>query len=318
MRIGLLDMDNRIADELKGRLTASKSELFWTSFWFPLNTGLMRRMKRPNEEKNLVPLMQKRERPFLWRVEATFFTSFFFAIAAFVGLIATGDGDASPLFAMGSATACLGAATFGTWRARFMHPARQMERGVTLDEMNAVFPILRMTRAERIYCDALQMLARTETDSTTEYAMRDALRQLNDLMRNGRLLENRRANLIAIKGMNVLNELQAEYGALGRKLDSSTDAVTRQSIQQSLQMCAARLENARNIEQSLERLNAQQEAIAQTLATTLSAMGRLQAAPDVRAEAAAHEIAETVAQMNRQTYAVEQAVEEVITLRAGN
>lgn len=310
MRIGLHDMDNRIADELQAHLTAPRSELFWTSFWFPLNTSLVRRMKRPTEEKHLVPLMQKRERPFLWRVEATAFTSFFLAIAT----LHTTRGNSMPLF-IGGAGAWTGATAFGVWRARFMHPVRQLERNVTLDEMNAVFPILRMTRAERIYCDALQMLARTETDSTTEHAMRDALRQLNDLMKNGRLLENRRANLISIKGLNVLNELQAEYGALGRKLDAATDAVTRQSLQQSLQMCAARLENSRNIEQSLERLNAQQEAIAQTLATTLSAMARLQAAPDVRAEAAAHEIAETVAQMNRQTYAVEQAVEEVITLR---
>ena len=312
MRIGLHDMDNRIADDLKARLTAPKSELFWTSFWFPLNTSLIRRMKRPTEEKHLLPLIQAREKPFLWRVEATFVTSFILAI--FTLLSTTPAIDSLPVF-IGSAIGWTGATTFGVWRSRFMHPVRQLERNVSLDEMNAVFPILRLTRAERVYCDALQMLARTETDSTTEYAMRDALRQLNDLMKNGRLLESRRANLIAIKGMNVLNELQSEYGALGRKLDAATDAMTRQSIQQSLQMCAARLENARNIEQSLERLNAQQEAIVQTLATTLSAMARLQAAPDVRAEAAANEIAETVAQMNRQTYAVEQAVEEVITLR---
>ena len=314
MRIGLRDMDNRIADELKAKLTAPRSELFWTSFWFPLNTSLLRRMKRPSEEKHLIPLMQKRERPFLWRVEATFATTFFLTLCTFLLVI----NEAYAAWVFGSSAALAATTTFGIWRSRFMHPARQMERGVTLEEMNAVFPILRLTRAERIYCDALQMLARTETDLTTEHAMRDALRQLNDLMKNGRLLENRRANLISIKGMNVLTELQAEYGALGRKLDAATDAVTRQSLQQSLQMCAARLENSRNIEQSLERLNAQQEAIVQTLATTLSAMARLQAAPDVRAEAAANEIAETVAQMNRQTYAVEQAVEEVVALRAGN
>ena len=313
MRIGLRDMDNRIADELKARLAAPKSELFWTSFWFPLNTSLLRRMKRPSEEKHLLPLVQQRERPFLWRVEATFATSFFLTVCALLLLF----NEAPAFYLFSNVTALAATTTFGVWRSRFMHPVRQLERNVTLEEMNAVFPILRLTRAERVYCDALQMLARTETDSTTEHAMRDAMRQLNDLMKNGRLLESRRANLIAIKGMNVLNELQAEYGALGRKLDAATDAVTRQSIQQSLQMCAARLQNARNIEQSLERLNAQQEAIVQTLATTLSAMARLQAAPDVRAEAAANEIAETVAQMNRQTYAMEQAVEEVITLRAG-
>ena len=309
MRIGLRDIDNRIADELKSRLTAPRSELFWTSFWFPLNFSMVRKLKRPSEERHLVPFMQQREKSFLWRVEATFATSLTLSALTLINM----DGSALPVLAGGTAT--VAATTFGVWRTRFMHPVRQLERAVSLEEMNAVFPILRLTRAERIYCDALQMLARTETDATTESAMRDALRQLNDLMKNGRLLESRRANLIAIKGMNVLKELQAEYGELGRRLDNSTDPVTRQSLQQSLQMCAARLQNSLNLEQSLERLNAQQEAIVQTLATTLSAMARLQAAPDVRAEAAAHEIAATVAQMNQQTYAVEQAVEEVITLR---
>ena len=40
----------------------------------------------------------------------------------------------------------------------------------------------------------------------------------------------------------------------------------------------------------------------------------MQIAPDPRTSLAAQEITDTVQQMNRQTYAVEQAVEEVLTL----
>ena len=313
MRIGLNDIEPRIAHEIKTRLVAPKSEMFWTSFWFPLGFTWLRKRRRPKEEQHLVELVREREAPFLWRVEATFALPAILAIFAAVFLLSNNiPGDWATFDAL---ALWAGATGFGTWRTAKYHPLRQLKRHVTLEEMRAIFPILRLTRAERIYCDALEMLARTETDAETGATMRDALKQLNDLLRNSRLLDTRRVNLLSIMGMNSIPELQAEFGALGRKLDTTTDTVTRQSLQQSLQMCAARIENARSIEQNMERLHSQQEAIVQTLATALSSMARLQAAPDVQSEAAAHEIAATVAQMNQQTYSVEQAVEEVITLR---
>ncbi|MBC7528020.1 MAG: hypothetical protein H7308_10770, partial [Chthonomonadaceae bacterium] len=75
-----------------------------------------------------------------------------------------------------------------------------------------------------------------------------------------------------------------------------------------------RLESAKQLRQTLERVSGQQEAIGQTLASAVSAMARLQLAPSVHTESAAAQIAGQVTQMNRQTYAMEQAVEEVILL----
>ena len=116
-------------------------------------------------------------------------------------------------------------------------------------------------------------------------------------------------------GANVISELEAEYGALGRRIDGTTDSIARESLKHSLQMCASRLENARSFAQGVERINAQQEAIVQTLASALSALARMQLTPETHTPLAAHEIAATVAQMNLETSAVEQAVQEVMMLR---
>ena len=207
-----------------------------------------------------------------------------------------------------------GAGLGGVWASRAT-PKSRLAFAMHPEEMRAVFPLLKLSRAERIYCDALLLLARTETTAETERNFRNLLQQLNDLMRNARQLEAQKQSLLPIMGMHSIVQLEAEYGELGRRLDSLSDLVSRQALEQSLAMCAARLQNAKTLKQSLERISAQQEAINQTLASALSAMARIQVAPSMKSDTIAEEIAESVSQMNLQTYAVEQAVEEVMTLR---
>lgn len=326
MRIGLDDIDPRIAEAVEERLAAPvqeflKEDIYWGGLmpWrlnWQFHTGKLqlKRKREPTEdEKRAYELRKKREeRVALRAVAATFGT-----IAAGSGVVAlmASGGEPSPVGIMsGVATWVVGAGASVWWSMRAM-PKASLRRQVLPSEMQAVFPLLRLTRAERIYCDALLLLVRTEADDSTEQTLRETLKQLNTLLESHRQLENRRTSLLPIMGMNSIPELEREYGELGRRLDQTTDSVARQSLQQSLQMCANRLENARNLTQSLERLNVQQEAIAQTLSSSLSAMARMQVAPDTQTALVAEEIASTISAMNQRTYAVEQAVEEVIQLR---
>lgn len=187
---------------------------------------------------------------------------------------------------------------------------------LALEDMQKVFPQLSLTRSERLYCDILQFLVRSETTSENETYLRDTLAQINELVGNSRQLENRRLSLLPLMGINVHAELQTEYTTLERRLHASTDAITRASLEQSLQMIHSRMENSRNIELGVERLLVQQEAISQTLASTLSSLARMQLAAHLpQTEYVMQDISQTVMHMNQQTYAVEKAVEEVITLR---
>jgi hypothetical protein len=326
MRIGLEDIDPQIAQAVEERLAAPvheflKEDIYWGGLmpWrlnWAFHSGKLqiKRKREPTEdEKAAYDLRKKREEQIGWRAVTSVFGPVGLG-SAVIALSTAGQEPSTAGILSGIATWLAGTGV-GVWWTLRATPKASLRRAVLVSEMKAVFPLLSLTRAERIYCDALLLLTRTEADTSTEQTLRETLKQLNTLLKSHRQVEARRASLLPIMGMNAIPELEAEYGALGRRLDQATDTVTRQSLQQSLQMCANRLENARNLTQSLERLNVQQEAIIQTLSSTLSAMARMQVAPDTQTALVAEEIAATISEMNQRTYAVEQAVEEVITLR---
>lgn len=323
MRIGLDDIDPAVAHAVAERLAAPigeflKDNVYWGGLaafrlQWKANEGKMKMTRKRDAseiEKRAFELRKKREERMGIRA----------AVAALVPVM-VGSAIFLPGLASGSSTgilAGLGTWVGGTvigaaWTARAT-PKHTLKKVFLYDEMRAVFPLLTLTRAERIYCDALQLMARTDVDDATELSLRAMLKQLNQLLENHRQIESRKQALLSVMGMNNISELEAEYGALGRRLDQSKDPVARQALQQSLQACAARLENAKTLTQNLERLNVQQEAISQTLSSALSAMARMQVAPQVQMSLVAEEITTSVTQMNQQTYAVEQAVEEVVRL----
>lgn len=209
---------------------------------------------------------------------------------------------------------------FGIWFGgsffglRYAFSKRSATHQITAEEMTVRFPQMKLSRAERLYCDTLLMLAKTDVDVDTEATMRGMLGQLNELLLTSRKLKQQRNALTPLIGTSVLKELQSEYGELGRKLDRTTDAVAKQSILHSLQMCATRIENTQALEQGLERVKAQQEAVCHTIASAQTALARLHVVPEAQTPVVAEEIARSVSQMNQRTYAVEKAVEEVLTL----
>ncbi len=212
----------------------------------------------------------------------------------------------------------LPAALVGNHIALNTAPQRESITTLQAENLRDVFGSLSLTRTERVYCDVLQFLSRAQPNVETEQTMRETLRQLNDLMQSSRQLEEQRLSLLPLLGANVVPELRAEYDRLKQRLDAANDQITRASLEQSRRMVLSRIDDAHSLQTGLERLNTQQEAIAQTLSSTLSALGRMQLTADARPEFAMNDIAETVTQMNQQTIAVESAVEEVLTLRAFN
>jgi hypothetical protein len=328
MQLGLNDIDPAIAEAMLERLAAPppqflKDNIHWGnhpfgfSWEFHAQGMKVKRKRNPGEdERKAFELRKQRDNTVVGRAILTMFAPLLAALGLGMGLDAALHSAALDIIA---ATGTLGAGiTAGVLWTRSATPKARLARYVRLEEMRAVFPLLSLTRAERLYCDTLLLLARLEASAETERMMRETLDQLNQLMVANRQLEQRRMALLPLLGNNVIAELETEYGELGRRLDETRDAISRQSLQQSLQMCQTRLENAKQLRDGLERLKLQQEAIVQTISTAQTAMARLQIAPQPQTEFVAQEIAQTVTQMNQQTYAVERAVEEVMTLGVQN
>jgi len=178
----------------------------------------------------------------------------------------------------------------------------------------AARPLMNLSPAESVYVETAALLAALQ-GKMEEQTARNILLQLNTLLVNNRQLETQRQRLAEAVEQHSTMVLEADKARFIQKLGETDDTVTRQSLQQSLQMCESRLEDARTMEQNLQRVMAQQEAIQQTFASAQSSLIRMQTTPSLSSPAV-EEITQTVKQINLQTQAVEAAVEEVAVLSA--
>ncbi|MCS6775065.1 MAG: hypothetical protein NZ557_00840 [Chthonomonadaceae bacterium] len=325
MRIGLDDIDPQIAAATAERLEAPlqeflKEDIHWEGLlpWrlqWQSRTGRLelRRKREPTGvERAAYTLRKKRDERMVWRVLLPLLGALVVSAGVFGVLDATGN-LSLPGILLGIVVliAGSGAGLWWSWKTT----RADLRRNITPVEMRAVFPLLSLSRAERTYCDALQLLAELQVDASLEPNLRETLTQMNALLQSHRQIEAQKASLLSVMGLHSVSALESERNALEHRLAQTTDPIARQALQQSLQMCTNRLESAQELERGLERLNAQQEAIYHTLSSTVSAIARLQAVPGAHAGVAAEEIGSMIAAINAQTRAVEQAVEEVVRLQ---
>ena len=320
MRIGLNHMDPRIAAATKDRLAAPlplflKDEIRWSrpnTYFFDWMSPADKRRREPTKDEQAAFALRKQRDEVATRRGL---------LTAFVPLVVGGGVGALLSMLMHEVALPVAAATWlgmtgaGIWWTRQVAPERFLNYEVSLEEMRAAFRLLTLTRAERVYCDTLLLIAAMEPNQEARHAIRQTLGQLNALLEDSRKLERQRQSLLHVLGTHVVGELEKEKETLGKRIEAVSDRVTRQSLEQSLQMVTTRLENARTFEQALVRLNAQQEALVHAFSSAQSALVRMQVAPSAATEQAAQEITETVETMNQQTRSVEKAVEEVMTLR---
>jgi hypothetical protein len=218
---------------------------------------------------------------------------------------ATGSPAADTAFGVAVAGSGL---TSAWWFARNYH-------SLDPDELRVFLPTMELSRVERIYCECVLMLMESES-SYGERAARDMIRQLNGLLSTDKLLAEQRESLLAALGKSSVDEAESERAELARRLDVARDSIEREALKQSLALCESRLENGRAMLPGVRRIEAQQEVILQTLLSVQSSLARLQVAPKAVSRPELEEVTRTVAGINAQTIAVEQAVEEVLTVRS--
>jgi hypothetical protein len=180
------------------------------------------------------------------------------------------------------------------------------------------------TRAERTYAETVLLLMERgmSKNAPREKESCSLLAQMNALMQAGRELEAQEKKLQSSAGGDQVAALQTEREELERRRDAATDPVARQALAQSLELCAARLDSARRLGPVRERVQAQQEVVAQTLLTLQGALVHRDAVPEggdasLSLPPVAARVQEVITQINNQTRAVEEAVQEVMALRAG-
>lgn len=175
-----------------------------------------------------------------------------------------------------------------------------------------------LSRYEATYCRVVACLTEG-LPGMDDSQLRSLLRQLGELLRRGRELNTLERRLEEVLRTDSLYRLRTERELLHDRLLQATDPQLRLTLEQALAFNAERVENAEIFTTTVERLAAQEEVIAQALASIHSTLirSRLAFSNTPAAMDALHGVVETVARINAQTRAMEQAVAEVVALRAG-
>jgi hypothetical protein len=196
---------------------------------------------------------------------------------------------------------------------------RSFERMFRPKTIPTVLRYTAVTAPEKAYAAVLITLL-DEGNLLADHDRRALLEQMNGLLAHTYPLAAQQEAVTSALNRQNIPELEAERTRLQERIAAATDETARGALRQSLVFCEERLERAHQLAPLLERLEAQQEVIAQALLSVQGALGQSslamaglahQATPSVMG------ITETVARLRRQTEAVEQAVQEVIAIGAG-
>jgi hypothetical protein len=192
---------------------------------------------------------------------------------------------------------------------------RQLTQYVSPDVMRGAAHLVALSRAEKLYCEAVAALIDAGR-TVGEGALKEILAQLNELLASYRKLEAPLQRYRAASASQSVETLEQELAELTLRRDAQEDATARATMDQSIGLCAQRLEHARRMEPAREQAEAQQELICQTLASMQASLARIAGAGSAPAATEVNELRDSVTAVNRQTHAVEEAVTEVMALSA--
>ncbi|MCC2670052.1 MAG: hypothetical protein K0Q72_2523 [Armatimonadetes bacterium] len=174
--------------------------------------------------------------------------------------------------------------------------------------------LLALGPAERLYCEGLAALIDAE-QTLPEASQGEILAQLNDLLSSFRKLDGPVRLSLATRGNQPIEGLEQELSELVRRREATSDPMARATMDQSIALCSQRLADAAALAPAREQAEAQRELILQALASVHASLSRMATAGSVTVHADVADLQRTVTRVNDQTRAVEDAVNEVITLR---
>jgi|GEM_PF-3573688 hypothetical protein len=170
--------------------------------------------------------------------------------------------------------------------------------------------------AERGYVEVVRALLDAEgLDAATVGTI---LTEANGLLDDAIALRKRRELIARASDGHSAEWRRAEVRSLEKRVAAATDPGTRAALQQSLDLSRETLRATEELAVAAERVEAQQEAILRAFTSLRALLGRLAIATAPLAAPGLDQMRSLTANVHDQTRAVEQAVQEVLNLRAGS
>lgn len=203
-----------------------------------------------------------------------------------------------------------------SWWVNKQQRVDDLDRSMTSEEVRAACSVIKATPSEISYFESIALILEIAAQLDAQTG-KDILSELNVLIAQARQLKAYRDNLRAAINAESADELVAQGEDLRTKLSQITDEAARRAIEQSIELLENRWRVAQTLQPSLERVEAQQEVIRQTLASVQSSLARMKVAPDALTAPDIAVIQSSISEVTGQTRAVEQAVQEVVSIRSG-
>ena len=215
------------------------------------------------------------------------------------------------------AAPALGGLTYWlSWWVNKQQRVDDLDRSMTSEEVRAACSVINAMRSETSYFESIALMLEIGAQLDVQTGI-DILSELNLLIAQARQLQAHRDNLRAAINAESADALVAQREDLQTKLSRTTDEAARRAIEQSIELLETRCQVAQTLQPSLERVEAQQEVILQTLASVQSSLARMKVAPDALTAPDLAVIQSSISEVTGQTRAVEQAVQEVMSIRSG-
>ena len=178
------------------------------------------------------------------------------------------------------AAPALGGLTYWlTWWVNKQQRVDDLDRSMTSVEVRATCSAINATPSETSYFESIALILEIGAQLDARNG-KDILSELNVLIAQARQLQAHRDNLGAAINAESADALVTQREDLRTKLSRITDEAAQRAIEQSIELLETRCQAAQTLQPSLERVEAQQEVIQQTLASVQSSLARMKVAPD--------------------------------------
>lgn len=163
--------------------------------------------------------------------------------------------------------------------------------------------------AERAYLKSLLALA--EGTGWSKQTVSQVARELGTLLDTYYHLQQWLERWCEAKG----DPSEEEYTRLHQRLLQTQDSTARQTLQESLQLLEQRVQSQRALAACAQRVEAHLELILQALQSVQQTLARAQLVPEAMDDFDAEQLRQGVLALRQEATAIENAIQEVLTLR---
>lgn len=192
------------------------------------------------------------------------------------------------------------------WHAFRLYQANR--RSVTAEELSALLPALELTPNARLYAESLVELYSQPIDGAVRV---EAVKELNRLMDDDMALERARASFTTALAQNHVTEIEEEIRGLQAKVQAAQDPLARATYEHSLSLAQERLTDLERYRPFVERVDAQQEVVRQTLLRVRSDLGRARASGTLDVTEFMPTLRTSLAGIRQHADEIERALEEL-------